>query len=284
MLKKNPIFDEIKHTGLAIRDWLGPYYMLGGAVAFCIALFTLLDPSGQLVRFVAVGLFLLTATAWVVFLSRQRTKPAASVDVPAAGAVKPHVILLMVSIFFLAGMLLSEALMRGKHGPEPAPPLEAAPAAAVNGAVVQPVTPNTSPAHNPPETSPPEQPKAAAATGSASAVAAANSNAGAAAAPAALPPVDPAPSVALPSASPVAAVVAIPVVTAPVAKVQEPRGKAELQPKRREPHAKNREPVASTEPATSSADRQRCSSLLSQFSLGEELRTQDKRFLETSCR
>ena len=54
------IADDVRRTGTAFRDWLTPYYTLGGAVAFFIAVFTLLDPSGQMVRIVSVGLFLAT--------------------------------------------------------------------------------------------------------------------------------------------------------------------------------------------------------------------------------
>lgn len=55
-----------KQTGFAIRDWLGPFYTLGGVIAFAITMLTLLDPSGMLVKSITVVLVIATAVAWAI--------------------------------------------------------------------------------------------------------------------------------------------------------------------------------------------------------------------------
>lgn len=55
-----------KQTGFSIRDWLGPFYTLGGVIAFAITMLTLLDPSGMLVKSITVVLVVATAVAWAI--------------------------------------------------------------------------------------------------------------------------------------------------------------------------------------------------------------------------
>lgn len=251
-MSSNNLTDDIKHTGWAIRDWLGPYYMLGGAVAFGIALLTLLDPSGRLVRAVGAVLLVLTILAWVHHFYRQHQRKA-QVDPAGEPQVKLHAILLAVTLFFLCGILVSDALMRGKRGgdapahqdvaePSAAPQALAAPSAA------QVAQPAIAPAATP-------------------AVTAVVPTAVAPAEPRALPArIDVLPDSPNSLAKPL-----------PVSKKTEPASA----------DARTSNAGSSAEPApraAAPANRQRCSSLLGKFSLGEELNAEDKRYLETSCR
>lgn len=277
MPNKNPVLEDIRDTGFAIRDWLGPYYTLGGAVAFCIALFTLLDPSGQLVRLVAAGLFVLTVLAWVVFLSRRTIKRSASAEMPKTNPSRFHTILLAITLFFLAGMFLSEVLMRGKLGGGTTSTSVSAPAAVEQGSDANPGAVSDRPARSLRPEDSTQKPLVAVPADSASVKQVDPGNSQAPAVSAALPAAEP----AWKFASPAPAVVAMPVVKGAVAKVQKPRSPAPSP--RRESSATNKEPVAVVAPEISRALHQRCSSLLGKFSLGEELRSEDKRFLETSC-
>lgn len=261
-MSSNNLTDDIKHTGWAIRDWLGPYYMLGGAVAFGIALLTLLDPSGQLVRAVGAVLLVLTILAWVHHFYRQHQRKA---QVHPAGEpqVKLHAILLAVTLFFLCGILVSDALMRGKRGGD----------APAHQDVVE-------------QTTAPQAPAAAVA-------------------PAAPQPAVAAPAIA-PTVAPNVAPTATPAVAPTAVAPAEPRvlpARIDVLPdspnslakplavsKKTEPasaDARTSNAGSSAEPApraAAPANRQRCSSLLGKFSLGEELNAEDKRYLETSCR
>lgn len=308
-MSSNNLTDDIKHTGWALRDWLGPYYTLGCAVAFGIALLTLLDPSGQLVRAVGAVLLVLTILAWVYHFYRQHQDKAQGAA--AAGPkVKLHGILLAVTLFFLCGIVISDAVMRGKrpgaaqtaqpyeevlesseHSSEAAAP--AAPTAPV-AAAVQPA-PTTSAAQ---PTTPP----------AATEVAAPAAQASTAQAPAAVVPAV-APASATAPASPIVTMAPAPASTEPrvlPARIDvlpdSPNSMARAVPvsSKNEPlhadartsHAERnseRSAERSSEPsaaprAAPPVNRQRCSSLLGKFSLGEELNAEDKRFLETSCR
>lgn len=301
-MSSNNLTDDIKHTGWALRDWLGPYYTLGCAVAFGIALLTLLDPSGQLVRAVGAVMLVLTILAWVYHFYRQHQDKAQGAA--AAGPkVKLHGILLAVTLFFLCGIVISDAVMRGKRpgAAQTAQPYEevlessehsteaAAPSAPV-AAAVQPAS--TTPMAQP--TAPPAATEVAA--------------------PAAQASTAPAPAAVVPAVAPASASApASPIVTmAPAPASIEPRvlpARIDVLPDspnsmaRAVPVSSKNEPLhadartshaernseRSSEPsaaprAAPPVNRQRCSSLLGKFSLGEELNAEDKRFLETSCR
>lgn len=274
-MSSNNLTDDIKHTGWAIRDWLGPYYMLGGAVAFGIALLTLLDPSGRLVRAVGAVLLVLTILAWVHHFYRQHQRKA-QVDPAGEPQVKLHAILLAVTLFFLCGILVSDALMRGKRGGDAPAHQDVAEQAAPQA----PAAPGAAPV---------AQPSAQAA----------------AVAPAAPQPAVAAPAIA-PAATPNVAPTATPAVAPAAVAPAEPRvlpARIDVLPdspnslakplpvsKKTEPasaDARTSNAGSSAEPApraAAPANRQRCSSLLGKFSLGEELNAEDKRYLETSCR
>ena len=278
-MSSNNLTDDIKHTGWAIRDWLGPYYMLGGAVAFGIALLTLLDPSGRLVRAVGAVLLVLTILAWVHHFYRQHQRKA---QVHPAGEpqVKLHAILLAVTLFFLCGILVSDALMRGKRGGD----------APAHQDVVEQTAPQAPAA---PSAAPVAQPAAVVAPAAAVAPAAPQQ---AVAAPAITPTVAPtATSAVAPAAvAPAAVAPAEPRVLPARIDVlpDSPNSLAKPLPvsKKTEPanaDARTSNAGSSAEPApraAAPANRQRCSSLLGKFSLGEELNAEDKRYLETSCR
>ena len=299
MSNKNALFGGIQQTGFALRDWLGPYYMLGAVVAFFITVLSLLDPSGWLVRWVVAGLFLLTIVAWVLFLYRQARsrKLAGANTAPADAGAKPHAILLAVTVFFLLGLLVSEAVLRGRNAGGPAAQQPSLPAPSGNAAALAPV-PATAAAVAPAQAlanafpsaqpakdvatapapamahAPPPVPLQAAAQGSS----ASDTTAGAAVAADANTPkgtasvaragqVNTRPEPRLPERPPAVRQVAL----------QKPVSKPA-------PLGANANANANAEPTPSPAERQRCSSLLGRFSLGEELQPADKQFLRTSCR
>lgn len=267
-MSSNNLTDDIKHTGWALRDWLGPYYTLGCAVAFGIALLTLLDPSGQLVRAVGAVLLVLTILAWVHHFYRQHQR---KVQADAAGApqVKLHAILLAVTLFFLCGILVSDAVMRGKRGGDTPAHQDVAEQAAAPQAPTAPSAAPVAPA-------------------------------------AAVAPAAPQPAVAAPAIAPAATPAVTPAVAPAAVAPAEPRvlpARIDVLPdspnslakplpvsKKTEPasaDARTSSAGSSAEPApraAAPANRQRCSSLLGKFSLGEELNAEDKRYLETSCR
>ena len=264
-MSSNNLTDDIKHTGWAIRDWLGPYYMLGGAVAFGIALLTLLDPSGQLVRAVGAVLLLLTILAWVYHFYRQHQAKGGAVSGPK---VKLHGILLAVTLFFLCGIVISDAVMRGKRP-------GAAQTAQPHEEVLEPSTEAAAPA-----------PTAAVAQSAVPAPAAPAPVAGAPAAP--VVTAAPAPAPTEPRVLPARIDVlpdspnsmARPV---PVSSKNEP-ARADARTSHAERNSERSAEPAAAPRAAPPVNRQRCSSLLGKFSLGEELNAEDKRFLETSCR
>ena len=112
------IAEDIKQTGWAIRDWLGPYYMLGGAVAFGIGMLTLLDQDGSLhlTRIVGAILFVATFVTWAYHFYKQRLLASAAHSTldPAPPKAKFHGILLAITVFFSCGIVISEVLMK-KH-------------------------------------------------------------------------------------------------------------------------------------------------------------------------
>ena len=295
MSNKNALFGDIQRTGFALRDWLGPYYMLGAVVAFFITVFSLLDPSGWLVRWVAAGLFLLTIVVWVLFLYRQASsrKLAAASTAPADAGAKPHAILLAVTVFFLLGLLVSEALLRGRNAGGPAAQQPSLPAQSENGSALAPVPATAAavvPTQAPANASPSAQPAKDVATVPVPAMAPT------------LPPVPLQAAAQGPSASDTTAAAGTgtgiatntPKGTAAVARARllntlpEPR-LAERPPAVRpvalqKPAPKPAPLDANGGPTPSPAERQRCSSLLGRFSLGEELQPADKQFLRTSCR
>lgn len=297
MSNKNALFGDIQQTGFALRDWLGPYYTLGAVVAFFITVFSLLDPSGWLVRWVAAGLFLLTIVAWVLFLYRQARsrKLAGANTAPADAGAKPHAILLAVTVFFLLGLLVSEAVLRGRNAGGPAAQQPSLPAPSGNAAALAPV-PATAAAVAPAQALANASPSAQPAKDEATALAPARGPAS--------PPVLPQAAVQDPSASDTTAAAGsgtgtgtnTPKGTASVARAGQVNTRPEPRPPERPPAVRQvslQKPVskpaplganANAEPTPSPAERQRCSSLLGRFSLGEELQPADKQFLRTSCR
>lgn len=303
MSNKNALFGDIQQTGFALRDWLGPYYTLGAVVAFFITVFSLLDPSGWLVRWVAAGLFLLTIVAWVLFLYRQARsrKLAGANTAPADAGAKPHAILLAVTVFFLLGLLVSEAVLRGRNAGGPAAQQPSLPAPSGNAAALAPV-PATAAAVAPAQALanafPSAQPAKDVATAPAPAMAPAP--------PPAPPPVPLQAAAQGSSASDTTAGAAVaadantPKGTASVARAGQVNTRPEPRPPERPPAVRQvalQKPASkpaplgandndndNAEPTPSPAERQRCSSLLGRFSLGEELQPADKQFLRTSCR
>lgn len=309
-MSSNNLTDDIKHTGWALRDWLGPYYTLGCAVAFGIALLTLLDPSGQLVRAVGAVLLVLTILAWVYHFYRQHQDKAQGAA--AAGPkVKLHGILLAVTLFFLCGIVISDAVMRGKRpgAAQTAQPyeevLESSEHSTEAAASSAPVAAAVQPASTTPMAQPTAQP--AGTEVAAPAAQASTAQAPAAVVPAVAPALASAPATA--PASPIVTMAPAPASIEPrvlparidvlpdspnsMARAVPVSSKNELlHADARTSHAeRNSERTAerSSEPsaaprAAPPVNRQRCSSLLGKFSLGEELNAEDKRFLETSCR
>lgn len=286
-MSSNNLTDDIKHTGWALRDWLGPYYTLGCAVAFGIALLTLLDPSGQLVRAVGAVLLLLTILAWVYHFYRQHQAKGGAASGPK---VKLHGILLAVTLFFLCGIVISDAVMRGKRpgAAQTAQPHEEVLEPSTEAAA--PVAATVHPAPTAPATQSAAQPAAKEA---------------AAPAPAAPAPVAVAPAAAPALVAPVVTVAPAPTPTeprvlparidvlpdspnsmarpVPVSTKNEPT-RADARTSHAERNSERSAEPAAAPRAAPPVNRQRCSSLLGKFSLGEELNAEDKRFLETSCR
>lgn len=125
-MKNKSIIDDIKHTGWVIRDWISPFYTLGGAIAFAIGMLTLLDKDGNLhlTRYVGAALLVATFLAWALhFYQRHKHKATETKDETTAPTL--HVGLLIVSGFFSVGILLSEALLHEhrQQSPSPAAPL-----------------------------------------------------------------------------------------------------------------------------------------------------------------
>lgn len=284
-MSSNNLTDDIKHTGWALRDWLGPYYTLGCAVAFGIALLTLLDPSGQLVRAVGAVLLVLTILAWVYHFYRQHQDKVQGAA--AAGPkVKLHGILLAVTLFFLCGIVISDAVMRGKRpgAAQTAQPYEE---------VLEPSTEAAAPEATTVQPAPAAPVAPSAALPAAKEVAA---SAPAAPAPVAVPQAAvPAPASPIVTVAPAPAPIEPRVLPARIDVLPDsPNSMARPVPvsTKNEPtradartsHAERSAEPAAAPRAAPPVNRQRCSSLLGKFSLGEELNAEDKRFLETSCR
>ncbi len=114
MAQNTNITQSIKITGLAVRDWLGPYYTLGGLVAVIIGFCAFLDPSGWLVRGVTGLLLVATLITWSMHLVRKRR----SAEMPAGPFL--HHVLFAVTLFFCVGLVISEVLLHKNRSQQPA--------------------------------------------------------------------------------------------------------------------------------------------------------------------
>lgn len=303
MLNK-AITEDIKHTGWVIRDWLAPFYTLGGAVAFVIAMLTLLDQDGKLhlTRIVGAVLAIFTFVAWALHLYKSRNMPSQSEEEagttnPLQPRVKLHVILFTISCFFIVGILISEAWMKARRTGVPEMPstvqtdktaFPAVPATQVTmpppavasstaaTAVHRPAEPLAPAPATPLVHAPPSSSEATPLPAAALAVAAPS-----AAASAAFPHSEDKPVLAQPK--PAAS-------TAPAAAKSQPKVQTVTQTQK-SPTV----PSSSTSTTTKKASEpkvtrkaseypEKCASLLRKFSLGEEVSPQEHRYLETSCR
>lgn len=285
MLNK-AIAEDIKHTGWAIRDWLSPFYTLGGAVAFCITMLTLLDQNGELhlTRIVGAVLVICTFVAWALHLYKQHANRHHRRSVPAEPQAKLHLILFTVSCFFIVGILLSEAWMKNRRQdlPEKAPLVEKIDKAAENPLPAPPnqiLPEQTSGATS--QVSPPPPPLQATKK---------NMPASTPQAPAAVMETTLAPASAAEKTSPASAVNAS--ATVPAAQQQTSNTKP-VQPKPTPSAVKTtaKPPITPEKPRSSESSAspksiysEKCASLLHKFSLGEEVSAQEHRYLETSCR
>ena len=270
------IRDTVKITGLTIRDWLGPYYTLGCVVMISIGFCTFIDPSGTLVRSLTGLLLFATLLAWSLHVARKRKTPAVAPvegEKPVPIGPQLHAILFTVSLFFCAGLLISEFVMHEKRGswfpkdgttlpepvptpaptptptpaPEPTPAPSPAPVPVPAPTTKQPTT-TTTPA--------PEAPPASETTTTKS------------------PATDTTPAPRKKSTDPV-----------PEQKPQVPTRPRDTAPTSTPPEPRRAPTAATTTKKTEpSGDRQRCASLVDKFSLGQTLSEADKQYLETSCR
>ncbi len=285
MLNK-AIAEDIKHTGWAIRDWLSPFYTLGGAVAFCITMLTLLDQNGELhlTRIVGAVLVICTFVAWALHLYKQHANRHHRRSVPAEPQAKLHLILFTVSCFFIVGILLSEAWMKNRRQdlPEKAPLVEKIDKAAENPLPAPPnqiLPEQTSGATS--QVSPPPPPPLQATKK--------NMPASTPQAPAAVMETTLAPASAAEKTSPASAVNA----SATVPAAQQTSNTKPVQPKPTPSAVKTtaKPPITPEKPRSSESSAspksiysEKCASLLHKFSLGEEVSAQEHRYLETSCR
>ena len=258
----NNLSTDIKGVGTLVRDWVTPYYTLGGVTAFAITILSLIDRSGWLVRGVTAALVLLTLVVCAQAWTRSRAQPAADADTAKTGP-KLHTTLVIISLFFGVGLLVSEALVKERHKGEAAqtPPAEtateksatapAAPAEPAAPAVVPTLTSATPAAHAAEPASAPAAP---------------------------IPPTPP--------AAP-ATVTAAPAKPAPArAEPQEaaPKKAAKVTPA---PAALEHSDTPRAKPAKASERAvlpARCSEITAQFSAGRSVSDADKQYLETSCR
>ena len=65
----------LKGVGAIIRDWLTPFYSLGGVTAFAITLLSLIDRSGMLVRWITAALVVITAVMWAYAFVQSHNRP-----------------------------------------------------------------------------------------------------------------------------------------------------------------------------------------------------------------
>lgn len=302
-MENRSIAQDIRNTGFALRDWLGPYYMLGGAVAFGIAMLTLLDPSGWLVRGVGAALLAVTLLAWARHFHLHRRQPAPPPVQPAMqgtdenGSVSPHGVLLAITLFFLCGIVISEAFMAHQRSASaraaaaadrpaalPASAALAAPARATGAAA--PADADEAAGAIQARSLPDATARAAAlprpdaAQPAAEAAQAGPTSASAAAMVRAAPRPEPGPApVAAPAQTQAAAAVGAPLAQASVAP---PRRQAAQPPRADAAPAASSAPVPAG-PALTAQQRARCTELLSRFSLGETLQPSDRHYLGTTC-
>lgn len=268
------IRDTVKITGLTIRDWLGPYYTLGCVVMISIGFCTFIDPSGTLVRSLTGLLLFATLLAWSLHVARKRKTPAVAPvegEKPVPLGPQLHAILFTVSLFFCAGLLISEFVMHEKRGswfpkdgttvPEPAPAPTPAPTPTPTPTPAPEPTPAPVPALTTKQpttttTPAPEAPPASETTTTKS------------------PATDTTPAPRKKSTDPV-----------PEQKSQVPTRPRDTAPTSTPPEPRRAPTAATTTKKTEpSGDRQRCASLVDKFSLGQTLSEADKQYLETSCR
>ena len=269
------IRDTVKITGLTIRDWLGPYYTLGCVVMISIGFCTFIDPSGTLVRSLTGLLLFATLLAWSLHVARKRKTPAVAPvegEKPVPLGPQLHAILFTVSLFFCAGLLISEFVMHEKRGswfpkdgttvPEPAPAPTPAPTPTPTPTPAPEPTPAPVPAltTKQPTTTTTPAPEAAPASETTTTKS---------------PATDTTPAPRKKSTDPV-----------PEQKPQVPTRPRDTAPTSTPPEPR-RAPTAATtttKKTEPSGDRQRCASLVDKFSLGQTLSEADKQYLETSCR
>ena len=268
---------DIKSVGTAIRDWLTPFYTLGGVTTFVITVLTLIDRSGWLVRALTGALILLTIVVCAHAWTKARSTPAATDGAAKPASPKLHTALIIISLFFCVGLLVSEALMHERRQSATAPTLPTVPDA------------------------PPKTPEPASAPAAAQAPAAVPTPAPLASTPAAAPAATEAPAIATAPAAPAPAVPAnvtstqestkkqpvAPAVKAPAATKEEaPKKPNKPQPNDSAPAhaAEPARPKPAKAPSAGAAMPARCSEIMVQFSAGRSLSDGDKQYLETSCR
>lgn len=266
------IRDTVKITGLTIRDWLGPYYTLGCVVMISIGFCTFIDPSGTLVRSLTGLLLFATLLAWSLHVARKRKTPAVAPvegEKPVPLGPQLHAILFTVSLFFCAGLLISEFVMHEKRGswfpkdgttvPEPVPTPTPAPTPTPTPAPEPTPAPVPAPTTKQPTTTTTPAPEAAPASETTTTKS---------------PATDTTPAPRKKSTDPV-----------PEQKPQVPTRPRDTAPTSTPPEPRRAPTAATTTKKTEpSGDRQRCASLVDKFSLGQTLSEADKQYLETSCR
>ena len=266
------IRDTVKITGLTIRDWLGPYYTLGCVVMISIGFCTFIDPSGTLVRSLTGLLLFATLLAWSLHVARKRKTPAVAPvegEKPVPIGPQLHAILFTVSLFFCAGLLISEFVMHEKRGswfpkdgttvPEPVPTPAPTPTPTPTPAPEPTPAPVPAPTTKQPTTTTTPAPEAAPASETTTTKS---------------PATDTTPAPRKKSTDPV-----------PEQKPQVPTRPRDTAPTSTPPEPRRAPTAATTTKKTEpSGDRQRCASLVDKFSLGQTLSEADKQYLETSCR
>ncbi len=223
----------------------------------------LIDRSGVLVRVVTGVLVLLTMLACGRAWAISRAAPAAGPSTQPTP--KLHIGLLIISLFFCVGLLVTEALLHEKRQTAAAETATADnPAPATPAAAVTPVPAPAAPA-------PTAQPQPPAASVEAAPVMAA---------PAPVPAI----AVAAPATTPVAPMPAPPKTDAakPAATTKNtPAPAAKTSPSTASETAR---PAAAKPRSERPALPARCSDIAAQFSTGRTVSDADKQFLETSCR
>ena len=276
------IRDTVKITGLTIRDWLGPYYTLGCVVMISIGFCTFIDPSGTLVRSLTGLLLFATLLAWSLHVARKRKTPAVAPvegEKPVPIGPQLHAILFTVSLFFCAGLLISEFVMHEKRGswfpkdgttvPEPVPAPTPAPTPTPTPTPTSAPEPTPAPVPAPvPVPAPTTKQPTATTTPAPEAPPASETTTTKS------PATDTTPAPRKKSTDPV-----------PEQKPQVPTRPRDTAPTSTPPEPRRAPTAAATTKKTEpSGDRQRCASLVDKFSLGQTLSEADKQYLETSCR